>query len=54
MQDVVAQTPMPYGVAANRTTLDAFLQYGHEQGVFHRQLKVEELFPASVQKSFKV
>ena len=54
MQDVVGKDLMPYGVEANRTTLTAFLQYGHEQGVFHRPLTPEELFPAVVQQSFRV
>ena len=34
----------PYGVEANRRTLEAFLQYAHEQGVCHRLLAPEELF----------
>lgn len=54
MQEIVGPDLMPYGVDANRTTLDAFLRYGHEQGVFHRLLKPEELFPPQVQKSFRV
>ena len=54
MQDVVGKELMPYGVDANRTTLDAFLQYGHEQGVFHRRMTPEELFPPQVQKSVRV
>lgn len=54
MQEVVGRDLMPYGLEANRTTLTAFLQYGYEQGVFHRQLTPEELFPARVQQSFKV
>jgi 4,5-dihydroxyphthalate decarboxylase len=54
MQEIVGKDLMPYGVDANRVTLEAFLQYGTEQGVFHRKLEVEELFPAVVQKSFKV
>lgn len=54
MQDVVGPELMPYGVDANRTTLDAFLQYAHEQGVLHRRLTPEELFPPQVQKSFRV
>jgi 4,5-dihydroxyphthalate decarboxylase len=54
MQDIVGKDLMPYGVDANRTTLDAFLQYAHEQGVCHRRLTPEELFPPQVQKSFKV
>jgi 4,5-dihydroxyphthalate decarboxylase len=54
MQAVVGKDLMPYGVEANRTTLDAFLQYAFEQGVCHRRLQPEELFPPQVQKSFKV
>jgi 4,5-dihydroxyphthalate decarboxylase len=54
MQDVVGKDLMPYGVEQNRVTLDAFLQYAFEQGVLHRKLTPEELFPASVQKTFKV
>jgi 4,5-dihydroxyphthalate decarboxylase len=34
----------PYGVAANRRTLDAFVQYAHEQGVCRRRLTVDEIF----------
>jgi 4,5-dihydroxyphthalate decarboxylase len=54
MQDIVGEDPMPYGVEANFTTLDAFLQYAFEQGVCHRRLKPEELFPPQVQRSFRV
>jgi len=54
MQAVVGKDLMPYGVEANRTTLDAFLQYAFEQGVCHRRLQPEELFPPQVQKSFRV
>ena len=44
----------PYGIEPNRTTLDAFLQYGYEQGVCHRRLSVEELFPKEVQGEVRV
>ncbi len=44
----------PYGIEANRTTLEAFLQYGFEQGVCHRKLAPEDLFPPEVQAKFKV
>ena len=44
----------PYGIDANRKTLDAFLQYAHEQGVCHRRLTPEDLFAPQVQKSFRV
>jgi 4,5-dihydroxyphthalate decarboxylase len=39
----------PYGIEPNRVTLDAFLQYCHEQGVTRRRLAPEELFVRTVQ-----
>jgi 4,5-dihydroxyphthalate decarboxylase len=44
----------PYGIEPNRVTIQAFLNFAYEQGVCHRQLTVEELFPKEVQSSFKV
>lgn len=44
----------PYGVDANRTTLEAFLQYCLEQGIAHRPMTVDELFADTVLDSFKV
>jgi 4,5-dihydroxyphthalate decarboxylase len=44
----------PYGIEPNRTTLEAYLQYAFEQGVCHRKLTPEELFPAEVLAEFKV
>lgn len=46
--------PFPYGVEANRTTLETFLRYAHEQGVCHRLVEIDELFPKMVSSSFKV
>jgi 4,5-dihydroxyphthalate decarboxylase len=43
----------PYGVEANRRTLDTFLQYAFEQGVAQRRVAVEELFPEEVQEFSK-
>jgi 4,5-dihydroxyphthalate decarboxylase len=43
-QDMFGDDIWPYGLEANRTTLEAFLQFGYEQGVCHRLLKPEELF----------
>ena len=48
-QRVFGQDCWPYGIEPNRRTLEAFLQYGYEQGVTARKLKVEELFPREVQ-----
>ena len=44
----------PYGVEKNRTTLEAFLQYGYEQGVCQRKVEIEELFPPEVMAEFRV
>lgn len=44
----------PYGIEGNRATLEAFLTYAHEQGVCHRRLTPEELFPPEVTSTFKV
>lgn len=61
MQDYVARIrdrfggdPFPYGVEPNRRTLEAFLGYAHQQGVCHRRVEVDELFPKMVSSSFKV
>jgi len=43
----------PYGIEPSRITLEAFLQYGYEQGTLHRRLTPEELFPENVQHFFK-
>ena len=36
-----------YGIEANHKTLEALLQYAHEQGLAERRLRIEELFHAS-------
>ena len=38
----------PYGLEPNRSTLEPFLAYCHEQGVTRRRLRCEELFPKEV------
>jgi 4,5-dihydroxyphthalate decarboxylase len=37
----------PYGIEANRKTLEALFQYSHEQGLASRKLAIEELFHPS-------
>jgi 4,5-dihydroxyphthalate decarboxylase len=44
----------PYGVEGNRKTLEAFLLYAFEQGVCHRHLAPEELFPKNILSSVRV
>jgi 4,5-dihydroxyphthalate decarboxylase len=47
-QELFGMDYWPYGVDGNRATLEAFLQYAHEQGVCHRRLTPEDLFPRQV------
>jgi 4,5-dihydroxyphthalate decarboxylase len=44
----------PYGVAANRKTLDYFLGQHHKQGLSARRVSVDELFHSATYESFKV
>jgi len=44
----------PYGAEPNRPTLEAFVQYAHEQGVTPRRLRLEELFAPETRESFKI
>jgi 4,5-dihydroxyphthalate decarboxylase len=44
----------PYGVEANRPTLEAFTRWSHEQGVTTRRVGVDELFPAAVQSRYRI
>ena len=53
-QELFGEDHWPYGVDRNRTTLEAFLQYAHEQGVCHRRLAPEELFPEQVLSRVRV
>jgi 4,5-dihydroxyphthalate decarboxylase len=53
MQEIVGSDLLPYGIEANRVTLDAFLQYALEQGVCEKQMSPEDLFPPQVHSSFK-
>jgi 4,5-dihydroxyphthalate decarboxylase len=46
--------PWPYGIEPNRATLDTFCAWAFEQGVAHRRLQVEELFPAELRQAFRI
>jgi 4,5-dihydroxyphthalate decarboxylase len=46
--------PFPYGIAASRPTIDAFCRYCHDQGVTHRRMTAEDLFPREVRATARV
>jgi 4,5-dihydroxyphthalate decarboxylase len=53
-QELMGEDFWPYGIEPNRRTLEAFLQFAHEQGVCARRLTPEELFVEQVQQAFTV
>ena len=38
----------PYGLEPNRTTIEAFVKFAYQQGIAHRLIAAEELFPPQV------
>jgi len=53
-RELLGADPWPYGIEANRTTLEAFLRYAFEQGVCRRLLTAETLFPPEMQSTFRI
>lgn len=53
-QEVFGEDYWPYGIEPNRRTLEMFLRFAYEQGVCHRLLKIEELFPEQLRNRFKI
>jgi 4,5-dihydroxyphthalate decarboxylase len=54
LRALMGEDPFPYGVDPNRPTLDTFLRYAFEQGVCHRLLDAEHLFPEQVRTRFRI
>ncbi|MGH7845371.1 MAG: ABC transporter substrate-binding protein, partial [Candidatus Binatia bacterium] len=44
----------PYGIEANRHTLEKFIEYSYAQGLLEKKLTLEDLFPASLVGEFKI
>lgn len=53
-QRILGQDPWPYGVDANRTTLEAFTTFAAEQGVAERKLAAEDLFAPQVLAQYRI
>ena len=49
-QDIIGPDWFPYGIEQNRPSLEALLQYAHEQGLTGRRIKIEELFAPSTMR----
>jgi 4,5-dihydroxyphthalate decarboxylase len=51
---LIGPDPWPYGVEANKVTLDAFTRYAHEQGVAAKRVEPEELFAPQTLGQYRV
>jgi 4,5-dihydroxyphthalate decarboxylase len=53
-RDTMGEDYWSYGVAANRSTLDAFVRHHHVQGLSARQMSVDEIFHPATYESYKI
>jgi 4,5-dihydroxyphthalate decarboxylase len=49
-QAIIGKDWFPYGIEQNRPSIEALLQYLHEQGLTHRRVALEELFVPSTMR----
>ena len=49
-REIIGRDWFPYGIEQNRPSLEALLQYAHEQGLTGRHVKIEELFAPSTMR----
>jgi 4,5-dihydroxyphthalate decarboxylase len=53
-RSVMGQEFWPYGVEPNRTTLETFLRYSHQQGLAKAALEIERLFAPETLEAFTI
>jgi 4,5-dihydroxyphthalate decarboxylase len=54
LEELFGSDIFPFGIAANRPTLEAFLRYSYEQGIAKRQARPEDIFPPGIEPSVAV
>jgi 4,5-dihydroxyphthalate decarboxylase len=48
MRDMFGSDPFPYGIDENRATWEQMLLYTYQQGIAHKHMKPEDIFPAGI------
>ena len=48
MRDLFDGDPFPYGIEENRPTLEQLALYTYQQGIAHRHMQIEEMFPKGI------
>lgn len=54
MTEIFGDDLFPFGIEANRKTLEAFLRYAHEQGIAHVHVRPEDIFPSGIDVAVRV
>jgi len=54
MRDLMGGDPFPFGIEANRPTLEQFARYTFEQGIAHRHAEPEEIFPRGIDVAVRI
>jgi len=48
MRDMFGDDPFPYGIEENRATWEQMLLYTYQQGIAHKHMKPEDIFPKGI------
>ena len=48
MRDLFGGDPFPYGIEENRPTWEQMALYTYQQGIAHRHMKPDEIFPTGI------
>ena len=48
VRDLLDGDPFPFGIDANRATLEQMLLYSFQQGIAHKHVTPEDIFPAGI------
>jgi 4,5-dihydroxyphthalate decarboxylase len=51
---IMGQDFWPYGLEANRHTLETFVRYMYEQGLIEQKIPVDDLFAPSTHRMFRI
>jgi 4,5-dihydroxyphthalate decarboxylase len=54
MRDMFDGDPFPFGIEENRATWEQLLLYAHQQGIAHRHVAPEDIFPRGIMTAVKV
>ena len=48
MQDIFGGDPFPFGIDQNRATFEQMLLYTYQQGIAHKHVTPEDIFPEGI------